>query len=456
MASSSAIVHSGVTGRLARFAAEIEYSHLPPVVTQTMKHLLLDSIGTALAAGTLGEGCSELVALVRNQGGVPESTIIGFGDRVPAVMASLVNGGLVHSLNYDAVGAAHLGLVIPAAVAAAERNRSSGRDLITALAVACEVAARMALAVRRPNEAVLAGQVLGYVAASAGAGRIMRLSAAQMHSAFGIAVMQAAGARQVSVVGGEPPAKAIYGAFPNHGGMLAVELAASGLGAECDALEGQAGFYAMFYGGEFDTEALLGDLGQQYACLGATFKPWPTSGVVTPFVEAALDVVRQHRPRATDVDHIHMRGGPRARGWLEPPEERKHPRNAAAAANSVYFAVAKVFTNGRLTLADFGDAALTQPESQMIAERMDHQIEENLGQAAIVEMRTADIQVSKRVDSPLGSPEHPMSDDQLLQKFLDCASHAVNRTPHNRLREVVERIGALEEESDVRRLLSLL
>jgi 2-methylcitrate dehydratase PrpD len=456
MPNSRVQAQTGVTLTLARFAAELEFDLLPDEVTRLLKNLLLDSVGTTLAAGTLGEGCSQLVALARNLGGTPESTLFGYGDKVPALTSALVMGGLMHALNYDAVGPAHLGLVIPAAIAAAERTGSSGRELIAALAAACEIAARMALAIRTPNETLLAGQVGSYVAAAAGAGRIMRLRAAQMNSAYGLAVMQAAGSRQISVVGGEPPAKAIYGAFPNHGGMLAAELAALGLGAECDAIEGQAGFYAMFYGSDFESQLLTKNLGRDYSCLKAIFKPWPVSGVVTPFVESALELYAEAHPKPADIMHIRLHGGPRSRGWLEPAEERRRPANAAAAANSAYFAVSKVLTNGHLTLADFSDTGLHQPESRFVAGLADHVIDENLGKAAVVELKTVAGEASRRIDLPLGSPERPMSDEQLVAKFLDCGGHAAKAISISKLREAAERIQALEDEQDVRDVLCLL
>ena len=108
----------------------------------------------------------------------------------------------------------------------------------------------------------MAGQLFGYFGAAAAAGSLLQLNADRIHSAFGIALMQASGTMQV-VHGGDPPAKAIYGAFPNHGGLLAALLSKAGLDGKCDALEGVAGLYEMFYGGEYREEALFENLGRK-------------------------------------------------------------------------------------------------------------------------------------------------------------------------------------------------
>src|SRR5262245_46714696 len=78
-----------ITGALSHFLATLTYEQLPPAVVAAMKAMLLDSLGTTLAANTLGEGCRELVDVVRSAGGAPESTLIGFGVRVPALQAAL-------------------------------------------------------------------------------------------------------------------------------------------------------------------------------------------------------------------------------------------------------------------------------------------------------------------------------------------------------------------------------
>jgi 2-methylcitrate dehydratase PrpD len=447
----------GATATLARFAISLTYEDLPAEVVDLLKRMLLDTLGTTLAANTLGEGCRELITFARKTGGTPECTLIGLGDKVPASIAALVNGGLAHALNYDVVGAGHLGLIPISPLAAAERAGASGSDLLAAIAAGCEITARINLAVKKPNEQALAGQLLGYFGAAAGAGRVMHLDQARMESAFGLALMQTAGARQVSVVGGEPPAKAIYGGFPNHGGMIAALLAEEGLGAECDALEGKAGLYALYYGGDFDEQTLTEGLGDRYLAMGANFKPWATSGIVNPFIEAALDLCKTHSLKAPGIRSVHIRGGRPAQHWIEPAEERKRPANGAAAANSVYFAVAKALVNGEVSLSDFTPEGLVQPDALAFTDRMDHSIDDALGHSAVLELvLESGENLVGRVDVPLGSPAKPMSQEQIVAKFLDCARFASAPIATSRLEQVIDLVGRLEQIDDVRALTELL
>jgi 2-methylcitrate dehydratase PrpD len=462
MHGASTTATSGATARLAGFLAGVSYEDLPPAVPAALKHLVLDTLGTTLAASTLGEGCHELLTVVQSAGGAPECTRLGSGTRVPATQAALANGGLAHALNYDAGGAGHLGLFLPAALAAAERAGGvSGRELLAALAAGVELTARLNLAMvggRPPGAPTLAldGQLFGYFGAAAAAARILRLDASRMHSALGLALMQAAGTMQV-VLDGDPPAKAIYAAFANHGGMLAAQLAAAGLGAECAALEGEAGLYGLYYGGHYDPAVLEHGLGEEWCLLRIAFKPWPTSGVLHTFIEAALNVATRHDLNADDVAEVQLRGSPEVLHWFEPEEQRKRPANGATAANSIFYGVAKALANRRVTLADFAPDGLRQPEALALAARMRHMIEDGLGRSGVVEVvtRGGERHVS-RVDTPLGHPSRPMTREQLAEKFRDCAQYAATPVPPAALAEVERLVGALEDVPDVSAIPALL
>ena len=454
----------GLTRQVSAFAAGISYESLPGPVISALKNMLLDSLGTALAGSTLGAGCDEVVAVARNMGGPPESTLLGYDVKVPAAMAGLANGALVHALNYDAIGAevGHLGVtaLVPHLAAAERRGGVSGKEFLAAAAAATEVVARLTVAIirggRRPSEKFLSGQLLSYFGAAAGAGRILRLTPAQMHSAFGLALMQASGTMQL-VIGGDPPAKAVYGAFPNHGGVLSALLAEAGLGAEYAALEGEAGLYGMVYGGEYDGSVLSEGLGDDFYLEGVTFKPWPTSGVIHPYIEAALRVASEPQFQAGEIVKAVAKGDSHIRAWCEPLAERRNPSNAAAAGNSVPFAVATALVNGKVTPADFTPQGMLQPDVLSVAERVDYEIDDALDGTGIVEvtMGNGETHVAQ-VDAPLGHLSRPVSHDQLVEKFRDCAVYAAVPIALDSLEAVIGLIDELEDVPDVAKLTALL
>ena len=417
-----------------------------------VKRMVLDALGCALAASTLGDACPETVGLMRGLGGAPESTIIGSAAKVSAPNAAFANGALVHALNYDPNGAkhGHLGCVLLAApLAAAEANRLSGRDFIAAVAVACEVAMRVTAAVagagRTAHNPILAGQLLSYLGTVAGAGRAYGLDARAMESALALAVMQAAGSRQV-VLAGDPPAKAIYAAFPNEAGVKAALLARAGVRADVDALGPPAGLFSMFYGGTFDADALLGDLGKTFAANVVEYKAWPTSGHVVPFIEAAGLLV-QRGVRAADIAAVEVIGHPDWKPWFEPLAVRRRPESTAAAGNAIPFCTATVLAHGKLTLGHVTGAGLQDAATLALAERIGYSLDEGIKGGKVVVTLTGGARETAHVERA-----SPVSYEQLKAKFRDCCTHAALPVAAERLIETIEQLESLD---DVSRLAEL-
>jgi 2-methylcitrate dehydratase PrpD len=447
---------------LAAYAAELTFERLPGELLPVLKRIVLDTLGTTLAGSTLGAGCPELLAEVRAAGGTAESTLLGFDARVPAPAAALANGAMAHALNFEDVypGGGHLGAVtFPATLAVAERQGGvSGREFLAALAAGTEIAARLQVAVRRADDGTAEAkpqptQMLGYFSAAASAGRVLRLDTSAMLDALGLALMQASGNRQVVVEG--TPAKAIYAAFPNHGGVLSALLSQRGLRAGCAIFEGEAGFFPTFYNGRYHPPALTERLGEEFCTLAVGFKPWPTTNRAHPFIEAALELAATHPPDT--IAEVHVRGGNHIRTFCEPLATRQRPRTSVEAEDSIFFGVAKALVNRQVMLADFQPEGLQQPETVQLAARMRYSIEPELGHAGIVEIATVSGQrYSCRVDKPLGDPAKPLSDAQLVAKFRDCAQHAANGVGPRTLDEVLALLDHLERVPDVGQLTALL
>ena len=137
--------------RIAEFAAGVAQADipLPPAVAELCREMMLNAAGAALAGAAHPDGVA-LARVVREMGGNGRSTIIGMGMRTSPVYASLVNGTLVRLLDYDdnAVGTgAHVtAAVFPPVMALGEMHGYSGRDVLSAFAAGCEIAARLSTA----------------------------------------------------------------------------------------------------------------------------------------------------------------------------------------------------------------------------------------------------------------------------------------------------------------------
>jgi 2-methylcitrate dehydratase PrpD len=449
------------TEALAAFAANLRYDDLPSDVVSTVKSMLLDSLGTALAATTLGDGCAESIAVMQRLGGPPEATILGTRIKVAATGAAFANGALVHALNYDPIGATigHVGVIClaaPLAMAEAAGGKT-GCDLIAASAIGCEVTARITEAIartgQRPSGKFLSGQLLTYFGAAIGAGHMLGLGATGMQNALGLALMQMAGSRQI-VQGGDPPAKAIYGAFPNQAGVQAALLADAGLSADVDVFGEPAGLYRSIYDGDGDLSALTENLGSDYFLTRVGFKPWPTSDQLHPTIEAAAEIARRSLPKG-EIRTVEITVPQSVKPWCEPLADKRRPANPAAAANSIPFCAAKALVHGDVTLSDFTTDGLNDKSALELSDRITCRLADDISGATVSVTLTNGETRSAEVAHALGSSARPISSDRLKEKFRDCCVHAASPMESDQIDRLIEMVDNLEALDDVSKLTAL-
>ena len=273
-----------------------------------------------------------------------------------------------------------------------------------------------------------------------------------MESALGLALMQMSGSRQI-VLSGDPPAKAIYGAFPNQAGVMAALLAKEGLDANCDVFGPPAGLYAAIYGGECDASALSEGLGVQFLLDDTEFKPWPTSNQVHPFIEAALEIAG--RLGADEIASVEILCHSRLRPWCEPAEKRQKPDNAASAADSIPFCVASALIDSEVTLATFAAEGLGNPDVLALAPCVTVCFDDTRS-GATVSVETKDGQhLVSHVETPLGSRLHPISDDHLQRKFRDCCLRSATALREDQMDRLIDIVYGLDKLEHVAELTNL-
>lgn len=455
---SSTTASPDLTAALATQAAELTFDDLPAETVRDMKCLVLDSVGTILAATRLGVGTDAVLELARAQSGKPEATVIGFGDRLSVLMASLANGGLVHALNYDAVGQGHLGSLLPGPLAVAEqRGGVGGKELITALAAGAELTGRMNRALHashvNANEKFLEGTLLGVFGITAATGRLLHLTPAQMMDAYGITLMQCSGSMEV-VASGDPPVKAVYSAFSNHSAVLSAHLAKQGLGARMNVFEGRCGFFEMYYESRHAHEVLYENLGSTYTPARIGFKTWPTGGGAGAWITAGAELRAKHGVQASAIEKVTMFIHPDHQVWMEPIEERRHPAQSAAAANGIVFWTAKALANGTCGLADLSVDGLMQPEFLHVSNRLSYSVIGESDQQRL-EVLTTDGQTLSVDVNPLNNTVDSSHTDEIIAKFRDSASWAVNGLDAPQVDRIIETVMELEHLDDVSLLAEL-
>jgi 2-methylcitrate dehydratase PrpD len=463
----------GLSRTLARFAAQTRFETLPAGAVATTKRCLLDGLGTMLAASTLGEGCDRFVELAREQGGHEQSTVFGHGCKVPALMAAFANGSMAHALDFEDAHDRSLthpnAATIPAALAIAEAvtharhantNTSakvSGKALITALAIGSELVCRLGGAVRvaLDDYGWYPPPIFGAFGATAAAGHLLGLGEGAMLDAFSLALAQATCSAEIKHAP-DSWLRAVRDAFAAKTGVLSAQLAHKGVRGSQAPFEGRAGLFALYARGHYDPGSITLGLGESYALEEISFKPWPTCRGTHAFIEAALALARLHAIDPARISAVRAVGHPIAMMLFQPVAQKRRPSTAIDAKFSIPFTVATALCHGGVALHHFAPEALADPQVLALAACVEfdvttadrHRLEH--ATAGALEIETADGQRHRReVPVPQGHPSHPISDDALIAKFMDCCRHARSRLDPEAARRIVDRIFELDRLDDV-------
>ena len=303
----------------------------------------------------------------------------------------------------------------------------SGRQLITAIATGCDFACRLALSLRQPLEAGgwYPPPILAAFGAVAGAANLLRLSPEQTKSAWSLLLLQNSCAGEIKYDAGTV-IRAVREAFPAQAAVTSTLLAEAGIQGFRAPFEGRAGFFALFAGGCFEPRDLLEDLGLRYLVEALSFKPWPSCRGTHAAVEAALWIRDQPGYDASQVQDVTVQAGAIQAMLAEPLQRKREPATAIDAKFSLPFTVATALVKGEVKLESFGEAALKDDDVRAMAARIGFiEHPQSSATSAGVILRQRDGRTYEhRVADPRGSPARPLTDEALVDKFVDCVGRA--------------------------------
>src|SRR3972149_12208802 len=134
-----------ISDSFATFCSGEEWEAIPEAVRGRATLLLLDAVGNAYAATRLEFAHKALTALRGLGSG--DANVIGMPAQLALRDAVLMNGMLVHGLDFDDTylpGSVHLtASCVPAGPGIAAHVQASGKELLAALALGLEVGARL-------------------------------------------------------------------------------------------------------------------------------------------------------------------------------------------------------------------------------------------------------------------------------------------------------------------------
>ncbi len=445
---------------MADHAARVKYEDLPASVVERAKLFVLDSLGVALA-GAHAPGCREVVRLVQEWGGSPESTVLAGGGRVPSPWAAFANSTMMHALDFDDTldeSALHAHVsVLPAALAVAEAaGPASGRELICALVLGVDSVCRLGLGTRRPLSWIRTA-TCGSFGAAVAAAKMMRLGGGGIRQALGIVYSQTAGNAQCLVDGGL--VKRMQPAFSAKAGVVSAYLARAGITGARDTFEGQYGFFNLYEQGDFDARRAAEDLGTRYEGMGLSMKPYPSCRMTHASIDAALTILREHGPDPSEIEEVAAYVSSMAENMVGRPfSVRENPQ--VDAQFSIPYTVAAALQRGDVRLEDFEEDRVRQAPGDGLIGKVrvvaDPAIPERDMNRARLVVRYKGAAIEKTVEHMRGSPENPLTVEECVQKFFKCVDYSGLADARAKAPLIVERVLSLERVEDIGDLMALL
>jgi 2-methylcitrate dehydratase PrpD len=451
------------TEEIASFVTSTNYGQLPQEAITRAKWCILDCLGVSLAGAH--EPLSRIMSdYVKELGGQPEATAVASGFKTSSPQAALINGTLAHALDYDD---SHpnfqhaTAVTLPAVLALAERERVSGRAVLEAYVLGCEVGSKIGFTM---GSAL--GElgwhpcgIIGSIASAVASAKLLKLSRTQTKVALGIAASQAAGlSRNIGT-----DVKPFHSGNGAKNGVIAAMLAAKGFTADENILEGRKSFAAVFLGKPYACVELCDGLGSPFSIVSqgiGRIKPYPTGGPSHKSVTALLELIQKHKIRAEDVIEIGCQVSPYL---VQHFGHYSRPQTDSQARFSMHYSMAAALLDGELTLKQFTNEKVLAPKAQDLmskvklveleSEAKEGQTHSDPPQIVTLKLRNGET-YSHQVPFAKGEPQNPMTADEIVHKFRDCAGFVLSVGDINRTLELVLDFENLPDITELMQLLS--
>lgn len=441
-----------ISQTLGEFAQGLRFEDIPAAVRERAKYLILDSVGIAMAS-THYPFADCILAGIREVSEPGDLPVIGMTARLGMRDAVLMNGALVHGLDYDDT---HMKSVVhataatlPTALVVAAREGASGADLLAAYIVGMEAAIRIGEAANFGfhHHGYHATGVVGHFAAALIAGRLLGLDAAQLVAAQGIAGSTAMASQEFVEDGAWN--KRLHPGWAGVAGITAAGQAKHGFVGPGKPYEGRFGIFKSHLGEsekDVDYDAITDRLGARWAVVESAIKPYPTCHFTHAIADSALALRERHGIAAADIARIRaLIPEDTVPVIAEPAANKKRPVSDYDAKFSTQFIAAACFERGRFGLAELEDEALHDEAILALADKVECEVDPKSefprffsGGMVVTTKDGGEFVHHERINR--GAGERALTEDEIVAKFTDNALMVASRDKVEAVRELVLRL----------------
>ena len=438
---------------LAESLSGITVDDLPAPVIARVKHLILDTIASALA-GRHGNETAQIEALSQQIGGAANSTVIA-GPRSSLVGATLLNGYQITAVTVCDVHRPTLchvtPEVFPPAWVVAEKTGASGAEFLAAVAAGLETTVRVGLGTNYPEfrrRGWHSPGVTGPFGGAAAVAKLLDLDDFGFGRALGLAGSQSAG---TFAAWGTPTIK-FHQARGAVSGLLAGLLAAEGFKAsEAILTHPDGGIYNSYSDGGLPELATEG-LGDRWELMDISLRLWPAASSLQTLITGVMALAIEHDLNPAEILSVKVGLSETVYGMHGTLDwETKF-----TALLSAPYVTGVVLHDRQCWLDQFGPSRIADSHlDAFIRERVQVEIDPSVeGTAAVVEISLQDGRVLKDARAfGKGDAQDPLTETEIEDKLQLAARGLISDAARD---ELVELVARLEDLGNVSALCALV
>ncbi|MFL2627680.1 MAG: MmgE/PrpD family protein [Dehalococcoidia bacterium] len=404
------------TSQVARFILDTDFKSLNPDVIHAGKKAFINFLAVSIYSST-DPSLKILLDLFNENTNKQLASIVGTNIKSNLDNAALANGYLGHLEDFDDT---HFPTIIhpssptfPSALALAENLGKTGKEFLLASILGIEICCRVGVAMH-PSHYDQGWHITGTTGvfgSAVASGILLDLNETQLKNCFGIAGTQAAGVREVFGTMSKP----FHAGRSAQSGLLAANLASKGFTSATNIFEGRRGFFDVL-APDYDLSILTGNFGSQWEILQNGLKPYACGVVNHPLIDAMIKFKNENVFNIDDIKSI------KAYVHHLVPElvgHKQHPTIGLEGKFSFHHSMAVGLLYGRATPLEYTDIMVKDTIVEKMRNIIQCEIREDFSEEqAIVEViYTDNTSVVVEIENCSGSPENPLTDNQLNDKF---------------------------------------
>lgn len=431
-----------VTAALVQRLIDAKYEDLPKETLIEAKRSLLNWLGVAIGAAW-HPSMDMVMGLTDTIGGKAQATVLGRGVKTDILFASLLNGMSSHIFDFDDTlleTVLHPSApVYPAILSYAELKGLTGKDVLQAFVLGCEVEARLALCLY-PSHYWRGWHItgtVGTIGAAAAIAKLQGLDHQRFSYAIGLAATEPTGLREMFGTMTKPfhPGKAAMN------GLMAALLAESGFTSSTQSLEAKRG-YGHVLSDEPKFELVSDQWKETWEILKNSYKPF-ASGIVThPAIDGAVRIRNKYSIQPEQVASLELEVHP----LVEELTGKTNPQTGLEGKFSVYHCTAVGFIDGKAAVKQFSDERIKDERVVALRNKIRLSINRDLHEdQAVIRVTLNDGQVIEEfVEHAIGSMDVPMTNAQLEEKFYDVTADVISADQQKQLVQMVWEFDKIE------------